>query len=385
MDERASTAMTEFATRLIHTGGEPDPETGAVMPPIYMTSTYAQESPGHTKGYDYTRAGNPNFTRLEEVLASLENAKHATVFSSGLGSLTAMVHTLSPGDHVLGLNGLYGGTYRLFKRIFEKWGLKFTCVSANEVEASLAKLKPQWLFFETPTNPLMELYDIAHLAALGKKSGARIIVDNTFATPYFQNPLDLGADIVWHSTTKYIGGHSDVIGGAVMTSDAEFKKQLDFHRMAIGLNPSPFDTWLIMRGVKTLAVRMDRHQENAFKIAQTLEKHPKIKRVYYPGLTSHAQHELAKKQMKGYSGMVSAEFDLPVEIIKERIANMHCFTLAESLGGVESLVCHPASMTHASIPPEERKRIGLSDGLIRFSVGLEDVRDLLKDIDLIKT
>lgn len=375
--------MTEFATRLIHSGSQPDPVTGAVMPPIYMTSTYAQETPGHTKGYDYTRAGNPNFTRLEELLASLENAKYATVFPSGLGSLTSMIHTLSPGDHVLGLNGLYGGTYRLFKRVFEKWGLGFSTVSAHEVAEALQQLKPKWLFFETPTNPLMELYDIAHLATLGKQAGAKVIVDNTFATPYFQNPLNLGADVVWHSTTKYIGGHSDVIGGAIMTNDEDFKHQIDFHRMAIGLNPSPFDTWLVMRGVKTLAVRMDRHQANAFKIATKLESNPKVKRVIYPGLRSHPQHELAKQQMRGYSGMVSAEFDLPVDVIKEKIAHMNCFTLAESLGGVESLVCHPATMTHASIPPEERKRIGLSDGLIRFSVGIEDERDLIADIDQI--
>lgn len=373
--------MTEFATRLIHTGSESDPTTGAVMPPIYMTSTFAQESPGHTKGYDYTRAGNPNFTHLEELLASLEGAAHATVFSSGLGALTSMIHTLSPGDHVLALNGLYGGTYRLFKRIFEKWGLHFTTVAINEVEDALNKLKPKWLFFETPTNPLMEIYDIAHLASLGKKSGALVIVDNTFATPYFQNPLALGADIVWHSTTKYISGHSDVIGGVVMTQDPAFKKQLDFHRMAIGLNPSPFDTWLILRGVKTLAVRMDRHQENAFSLANRLQNHPKVKRVIYPGLASHPQHELAKRQMRGYSGMLSVEFDLPIDIIKQKISEMQCFTLAESLGGVESLVCHPATMTHASIPAEERRRIGLADGLIRFSIGIEDEKDLLKDIE----
>lgn len=372
--------MTEFATRVIHAGGEPDPVTGAVMPPIYMTSTYAQDYPGETRGYDYTRAGNPNFTRLEELLASLEGAKHATVFSSGLGSLTAMIHTLSPGDHVLGLNGLYGGTYRLFKRVFEKWGLKFSTVSANEVESALQKLKPKWLFFETPTNPLMELYDITHLASLGKKAGALVIVDNTFATPCLQNPLALGADIVWHSTTKYLSGHSDVIGGVVMTQNDAFKEQLDFHRMAVGLNPSPFDCWLIMRGVKTLVVRMEKHQANALKLAQQLEKQPLIKRVIYPGLTSHPQHALAKKQMRGFGGMLSVEFDLEPDVIKDRIGTMQVFTLAESLGGVESLVCHPATMTHASIPPEERKRIGLSDQLVRFSVGLEDEKDLLLDI-----
>lgn len=372
--------MNEFATRAIHTGGETDPVTGAVMPPIYMTSTYAQEYPGETKGYDYTRAGNPNFTRLEELLASLEGAAHATVFSSGLGALTAMVHTLSPGDHVLGLNGLYGGTYRLFKRIFEKWGLKFTSVAGSEVESALQKLKPKWLFFETPTNPLMEIYDIVTLSKLAKSSGAKVIVDNTFATPYFQNPLALGADVVWHSTTKYLNGHSDVIGGVVMTQDAELKRQLDFHRMAIGLNPSPFDCWLIMRGIKTLAVRMDRHQQNAFSLAKHLQGHASVKRVIYPGLSSHPQHALAKVQMTGFGGMLSVEFDLSEQEIRQKIGKMRCFTLAESLGGVESLVCHPASMTHASIPPEERKRIGLSDSLIRFSVGLEDEKDLLKDI-----
>ena len=268
---------------------------------------------------------------MKRCWASLEGAEHATVFSSGLGSLTALIHTLSPKDHVLALNGLYGGTYRLFKQIFEKWGLQFTSVAAHQVPEALKQLKPKWLFFETPTNPLMEIYDIEHLASLGKKAGALVIVDNTFATPYLQNPLELGADIVWHSTTKYIGGHSDVIGGVVMTQDETLKHQLDFHRKAIGLNPSPFDCWLIMRGVKTLGVRMQKHQSNASQLALRLQKKPHIKRVIYPGLSSHPQHELAKKQMRGFGGMLSVEFNLDVEVIKQRIANMKIFTLAESL------------------------------------------------------
>lgn len=371
--------MTRLPTRLVHAGSEPDHETGAVMPPIYMSTTFKEEAPGVTKGYDYTRAGNPNFTRLEQMLASAEGAKHATVFASGLSSLTALIHTLKPGDHVLALNGLYGGTYRLFTKVFAAWGLKFTSVSAEEVPQKLNELKPQWLFFETPTNPLMELYDIEVLAAMGRASGAKVIVDNTFATPCFQNPLALGADVVWHSTTKYIGGHSDVVGGVAITNDAELKQQLDLNRMAIGLNPSPYDTWLTMRGAKTLAVRMQQHASNALILAEELEQHPNVKRVIYPGLRSHPQHDLAQKQMYGFGGMVSAEFDMPLDELKKRISTMRTFTLAESLGGVESLVCHPATMTHASIPPEERKRIGLSDHLVRFSVGIEDVNDLIED------
>lgn len=372
----------KFATKAVHIGSTPDPLTGAIMPPIYMTSTFIQEAPGENKGYEYTRAHNPNFTILETVLASLENAEHATVFSSGLGALTALISMLSQGDHVAAVDGVYGGTYRLFNSVFNRYGIHFHTIplgSLDKIEEALAQ-KPKWLFFETPTNPLLEISDIAALAERAKKQGVITIVDNTFASPYFQNPLTLGVDVVWHSSTKYIGGHSDVIGGVVMTNNAEIKQQMDFARKSIGVNPSPFDTWLLTRGVKTLALRMEQHQKNAFAVARFLEGHPKVKKVYYPGLESHHNHEIAKKQMSGYSGIVSAEFNLSLDATKKLISSLKLISLAESLGGVESLVCHPASMTHASVPAEERRRIGLSDGLVRFSIGIEDASDLLEDL-----
>ncbi|PJD98136.1 MAG: cystathionine gamma-synthase [Parachlamydia sp.] len=374
----------KFATKAIHVGYQPEKVHGAVMPPIYMTSTFEQEAPGETRGYDYTRGGNPNFTILEELLASLEDAKYATVFSSGIGALTALVSTLKPGDKVIGIDGVYGGTYRLFHRIFKPFGISFTSVvptSHEELDTILKTEKPKWLFFETPTNPLLEVFDIELLAKTAKKYGILTIVDNTFASPYCQNPLNLGVDIVWHSTTKYIGGHSDVIGGAVVTNDPDLKKELNFRRLSLGVNPSPFDTWLITRGVKTLAVRMEQHQRNALAVATFLENHPKVKKVYYPGLPSHPHHAIAKKQMRGFSGMVSAEFNLSLEQTKKLISSLKLFALAESLGGVESLVNHPTLMTHASIPAEERLRMGIAEGLIRFSIGIEDSADLIADLD----
>ncbi|MGK5593791.1 MAG: trans-sulfuration enzyme family protein [Parachlamydiaceae bacterium] len=373
----------EFGTKAVHSGQKPEASTGAIMPPIYMTSTFIQESPGEIKGYDYTRADNPNFTILEELLASLENAKCATIFSSGLGALTAMISTLSTGDHVLAIDGLYGGTYRLFTQVFNRFGIHFKTIHPRNQQLFKEELHkhPKWLFFETPTNPLLEIFDIAAIATLAKRNGIKVFVDNTFATPFCQNPLELGADVVWHSTTKYLGGHSDVVGGVVMTDDIQFNKALRFARKAIGINPSPFDAWLTNRGVKTLAIRMAKHQENAQQVADFLQKHPQVKRVYYPGLTSHPQHEIARRQMKGFSGMVSVEFDLPLEVTKKLISSLHLFSLAESLGGVESLVCHPASMTHASIPSKERERFGIMDGLVRLSVGIEDFSDLKKDLE----
>lgn len=372
----------KFATKAIHAGHEPDPVTGAIMPPIYMTSTYVQESPGETKGYDYTRAGNPNFTILEKVMASLEEGKYATVFSSGLGALTALISTLSSGDKVAAINGVYGGTYRLFNKVFNRYGIEFIPVhtaSQKDLKAAFAK-KPKWLFFETPTNPLLEIFDIATLAKAAKAHGVLTVIDNTFATPYFQHPLKLGADIVWHSTTKYTGGHSDVIGGVAITNSKEIKEALDFARMSMGLNPSPFDAWLLTRGVKTLALRMEKHQHNAMAIAKFLEAHPKVLKVYYPGLESHPGHDIAKKQMTGFSGMLSVEFKLSLKATKKLIASFKLFSLAESLGGVESLVCHPATMTHASVPADERHRCGITDGLVRFSVGIEDTQDLIDDL-----
>jgi cystathionine beta-lyase/cystathionine gamma-synthase len=373
----------KFATKAIHMGWQPDVTTGAVMPPIYMTSTFALDAPGQSRGFDYTRANNPNFVILEKTLASLEDAAHATVFSSGIGALMAMISTLSKGDKVIALDGIYGGTYRLFTKVMERFGIEFTILyttTSQALEKALGS-KPKWLMFETPTNPLLNVFDIEEITQIAKKHDVKTIIDNTFASPYCQNPFKWGADVVWHSTTKYLGGHSDVLGGVVMTQEAHFKEELDFARKTLGGNPSPFDCWLITRGVKTLAVRMQQHQKNALAIAHYLEKHPKVKQVYYPGLPSHPQHAIAKKQMHAFNGMLSAEFKLPLKEALKLISSFRYFTLAESLGGVESLVAHPSTMTHASVPPEERKLIGLNDGLVRFSIGIEDTDDLLQDLE----
>jgi cystathionine beta-lyase/cystathionine gamma-synthase len=358
----------KFSTKSIHIGQKPDESTGAIVPPVYLTSTFIQESPGVFKGYDYTRAGNPNFTNLEKTLASLEEGKYATVFSSGLGALTAIASTLSKGDTVIAIDDVYGGTYRLFKQVFEKFGVHFKQISftnLEEVEKNL-KLKPKIILLESPTNPLLRTVDIARISKLAKKYKVLTVVDNTFASPYFQQPLNLGADVVLHSSTKYLGGHSDLIGGAIITKDKTFAEKMHFARKALGLNPSPFDTWLISRSLKTLAIRMEKHQENAIAVVEFLKEHKKIKKVYYPG----------------FSGIVSAEFKLSLAQTKKLISSFRVFSLAESLGGVESLVDHPASMTHASIPKKEREKVGLRDGLVRFSIGLEDIADLIKDLEL---
>lgn len=373
----------KFATKAVHAGQEPDSETGAIMPPLFLTSTFIQETPGEGNRYEYTRAGNPNFTRFEILLAALEEGKYATVFSSGLAGVTALLSTLRQGDRVIVVDGLYGGTYRLFFQVFAKFGIKFERVGLNEMHRlkDVLKTKPQWLYFETPTNPLLEILDIESLAAAAKRNGVKTMVDNTFASPYFQNPLLLGADAVLHSTTKYIGGHSDIIGGVVITNDAGFKEELDFARKALGLNPSPFDVWLGARGCKTLAVRMEQHQINAIALANFLLQHPLVKKVYYPGLEIHSGHEIARRQMRGYSGVVSAEFNLSLAETKQLITSFSVFSLAESLGGVESLVSHPATMTHASIQKKDREAMGLVDGLVRFSVGIEDSQDILQDVE----
>lgn len=375
----------KFSTKAVHCGQKPDPCTGAMIPPIYMTSTFFQESPGETKGYDYTRAGNPNFTNLEEQLAPLENASYATVFSSGLGALTGMISTLSSGDRVVAVDGIYGGTYRLFTKVFNKFGIKFECVSLSSPDGlenleKALKSNPKWLFFETPTNPVLEIFDIEALCSMAKQNGVLTVVDNTFASPYCQNPLKWGADIVWHSATKYLGGHSDVIGGAVMSNSPSLKQDLDFARMSIGLNPSPFDAWLISRGIKTLALRMEKHSSNALEVAKFLSKHPKTKKVHYPGLSDHPAHFIARKQMQPFSGIVAAEFNFSIDMTKKLISSFKWFALGESLGGIESLVSSPALMTHASIPPAERHRMGIGDSLVRFSVGIEDIEDLLADL-----
>ncbi len=372
----------KFSTKAIHVGQIPDPNTGAIIPPIYMTSTYLQQSPGQYKGYDYTRAGNPNFTNLEQTLAALEEGQYATVFSSGLGATTALTSTLKSGNVVLAGDDLYAGTSRLFNKIFKNFGVTFLAIDTQnleEVESAIQK-KPQMIFLESPTNPLLRISDIIAISELAKKYHVLVVVDNTFATPYFQKPLHLGAHVVLHSTTKYIAGHSDIIGGAVITNNKELKDKMDFLRMAMGLNPSPFDTWLISRGIKTLALRMEKHHQNALEIAEFLQAHPRVKKVYYPGLSSHPHHSIAKRQMSGFGGVVSVEFDLSLDQTKKLISSLQVFSLAESLGGVESLVDHPASMTHASLSKEEREARGLSDGLVRFSVGIEDIEDLLQDL-----
>ncbi len=385
MDERTSINninYMKFSTKAIHIGQIPDQTTGAIIPPIYATSTYVQESPGNTKGYDYTRAGNPNFTNLEHTIAALENGKHATIFSSGLGAITALISTLKSGDKAIATSDLYGGTYRIFTRVFAQYGIEFETVDTQDLKTLAEKLaeKPKLLLIESPTNPLLNISDITAISSMAKQYGVCTIVDNTFASPYFQQPLLLGADVVMHSTTKYFGGHSDTIGGVLITNDDALKTQFDFARMAIGLNPSPFDAWLTSRSIKTLAVRMERHASNAMQVAEFLEKHPKVKKVYYPGLPTHKNYDIAKKQMQGFSGIVSVEFNADIESAKKLISNLKVFSLAESLGGVESLVDHPATMTHASIPKAEREKIGLADGLVRFSVGIEDIEDIIEDL-----
>lgn len=362
------------ATQAIHAGQSPEAATGAVMPPIYMTTTFAQDAPGSNKGYEYTRAGNPNFDLLENVLAALENAKHCTVFSSGLGALTGIISTMKQGDKVVVLQGIYGGTWRLFNDVFKQFGIEYIQTTKENLEKALAQ-KPKFLIFETPTNPLLDVYDIADFVKKAHAVNVKVVVDNTFASPINQNPLDYGVDVVWHSTTKYIGGHSDVIGGCLITNSEELQSSFHFARKAMGLNPSPFDTWLTLRGIKTLPLRMKAHNENGQKVADFLAKQPLVKKVYYP-----SQDPQAKKQMKGFSGIVSAEFNLCLEDTMQLISSFEIFTLAESLGGVESLVCHPATMTHASIPEIVRHQSGLSDGLVRFSVGVEDIEDILEDL-----
>jgi cystathionine gamma-lyase len=373
----------KFETRVIHVGGEPDPTTGAIMPPIYQTSTYVQSSPGEHRGYEYTRSHNPTRSRLEECLASLENAKHCLVTASGLSASSLIMHMLPKGSKVLSGDDVYGGTYRLFSKVFpEIHDFKFVDTTDLVKLEQIAKTeKPALIWIETPTNPLLKISDIKGISKIAKSVGALLVVDNTFMSPYFQQPLDLGADIVLHSMTKFINGHSDVVGGAMMFNSDALLEKLFYLQNAIGPCHSPFDSWLVLRGIKTLAVRMKAHQENAKKIATWLESHPKVDRVVYPGLESHPQHALAKSQMKGFGGMIT--FFLRGELAESRrfLENVKLFALAESLGGVESLVDHPAIMTHASIPKEVRAQLGIFDNLIRLSVGIEDCDDLIADLE----
>lgn len=372
-----------FATRAIHVGQEPDPATGATIVPIYQTSTYTQRNIGEHKGYEYSRTGNPTRTALEKCLASLEEGQGGLAFASGMAAISTVLALFQAGDHVIACNDLYGGTYRVFTQVFQRWGIAFDFVDARNLSHIEAVLRPETklIWLETPTNPLLRLFDIEAIATWAHTHGLLLAVDNTFMSPYFQQPLKLGADLVIHSTTKYIGGHSDVIGGAVVTNHADLHQRLQFLQNSIGAVPAPMDCWLTLRGLKTLALRMQAHQHNALILAQFLESHPQIKRVYYPGLKSHPQYELACRQMQGFGGMISFEVEGGIEAAKTLVRSTHLFSLAESLGGVESLIGHPATMTHAAIPAAQRQAVGLSDALVRISVGIEDVQDLQDDLN----
>jgi cystathionine gamma-lyase len=373
----------KFSTRAIHAGQEPDPTTGAVCTPIYQTSTYVQEGLNKHKGYEYARTHNLTREALEACLASMEDGKYGLCFGSGLAAEGCIMHLLSAGDHVICGDDVYGGTYRLFEKVWKRFGLTFTFVDASDVKKVEAAIQPntKLIWVETPTNPLLRLCDIKAIAAVGKSKGVITVVDNTFASPYLQNPLSLGIDIVVHSVTKYLGGHSDVVGGAVITSRDDLYETLKFHQNAVGAVPGPFDCFLVLRGVKTLAVRMEAHQKNAMAIALYLEKHPAVEKVMYPGLPNHPQHALAKEQMSGFGGMVSFVLKGGLESARQFLGSTKLFALAESLGGVESLVCHPVSMTHGSIPKAERDARGVVDALVRLSVGIEDKDDLLADLE----
>jgi len=376
----------KFNTKVIHGGQHHDPSTGAVMPPVYQTSTFLQTSPGVPVGeYEYSRAANPTRTALENALASIENGTRGLAFSSGLAATDCVLRSFKAGDEIIAMDDLYGGTYRMFTRIYKDSGIKFHFVDMNDLEKfkSLINENTKLVWVETPTNPLMKLADIEAIAKITKEKNLLFAVDNTFATPYLQKPLDLGADIVMHSATKYLGGHSDVIAGALIVKDEKLGEQLHFQQFATGATLGPQDSFLVLRGIKTLSLRVQRHCENGVKVTEFLDKHPKVKTVYYPGLASHPFHEIAKKQMKnGFGGMVSFTFESgKKEDAISFLEKLEVFTLAESLGGVESLANHPALMTHASIPEDKRKEIGISDDLVRLSVGIEDIEDLLADLE----
>lgn len=373
----------KFATKAIHAGQEPDPTTGAIMTPVYFTSTYVQESPGKHKGYAYARGKNPTRAALEKCIAALENATHGLCFSSGMGATDAIIKLLRPGDEVIAGNDLYGGTYRMFTKVFAHYNIKFHFVDMYDA-ANIKKFvneKTKMIWVETPTNPMMQIIDIKSCSEIAKQSNIMLVVDNTFASPFLQNPLELGADIVIHSATKYLGGHSDVVMGATCTNNDSIQEQLAFIHNSCGATPGPMDSFLVLRGLKTLHIRMERHCANGKAIANMLKTHPKIEKVYWPGFTDHPNHDIAKKQMKDFGGMIS--FIMKGGSMEEafRVASkFKVFSLAESLGGVESLIGHPASMTHASIPKEEREKSGVVDSLLRLSVGIEDIEDLLEDL-----
>jgi len=373
----------KIGTKFIHAGVEPDPTTGAIMTPIYQTSTYVQEGPAQHKGYEYARSQNPTRTALEAAFAAIENGKYGLAFSSGVAATDAVIKLLNPGDEVIAASDMYGGSYRLFSKVFERFGIKFHYVNMQDAAnvRNFVNDKTKLIWTETPTNPLMNITDIAALSAIAKERNILLCVDNTFASPYLQNPLDLGADIVMHSVTKYLGGHSDVIQGCLVMNDQSLRDQLYFIQKSCGAVPGPMDCFLVLRGIKTLHVRMQRHCENGRQIAQWLRNHPKVGKVYWCGFEDHPNYEIAKKQMRDFGGMMSFTLkDDSVDEAKRVLSSTKVFALAESLGGVESLINHPASMTHASIPREERIKNGLSDSLIRLSVGIEDVEDLIEDL-----
>ncbi len=375
----------KLATKIIHAGAEPDPSTGAIMTPIYQTSTYVQAAPGQHKGYEYARSQNPTRKALEDALAIIENGKYGLAFSSGVAATDAVIKLLSPGDEVIAANDMYGGTYRLFTKVFAKFGIKFIYIDTSKVSNVEAVISnhTKLIWIETPTNPLMNISDISSIALVAKKAGALLCVDNTFASPYLQNPLNDGADIVMHSATKYLGGHSDVIQGALIMNDISLRDQLHFIQKSCGAVPGPMDCFLVLRGIKTLHVRMQRHCENGAAIAHYLRSHPKVENVYWPGFEDNIGYPIAKKQMRDFGGMISFTLkDESIEAANKVLSSTKLFSLAESLGGVESLINHPASMTHASIPREERIKNGLADGLIRLSVGIEDAEDLIEDLKM---
>ncbi|MFD2785325.1 cystathionine gamma-synthase [Hymenobacter rubripertinctus] len=373
----------KFGTKAIHAGVHPDPATGAIMTPIYQTSTYVQTSPGQNKGFEYSRTHNPTRSQLQDALAALDNGKHGLAFASGMAAIDCAIKLLQPGDEVICTDDLYGGSYRLFTKVYAPYGINFHFVPMHDmtaVEAAVTE-RTKMIWVETPSNPLLNVIDIAAAAAVAKKAGALLVVDNTFSTPYLQNPLDLGADIIIYSLTKYMGGHSDTVMGALVVNDDELNERLAFYQNSCGGTPGPQDCFLVLRGLKTLHVRMQRHCENGRKVAEYLNAHPKVDKVFWPGLESHRNHAVAAKQMRDFGGMLS--FVLKGDKQADAIAvleKFELFTLAESLGGVESLSGHPASMTHASIPAEQRRKSGLSDSLIRLSVGIEDVEDLIADL-----
>jgi cystathionine gamma-lyase len=372
-----------FATRAIHAGQPPDPSTGAIMTPVYLSSTFVQDEPAVHKGYEYSRSGNPTRTALEQCIASLENGAHGLAFASGLAAEDCIVKLLRSGDHVIAGNDLYGGTFRLFRRVYEQFGIEMSIVDTSDLGRLREAFRPntRMLWLESPSNPLLKITDLVEAAAIARVNGALSIVDNTFASPYLQRPLEMGADVVVHSTTKYMGGHSDVVGGAIVVNDDDLAERLAFVQNAAGGVPGPMDCFLVLRGLKTLAVRMDRHCDNAERIALHLSRHPDIKAVHYPGLKDQPGYQVAKRQMSRFGGMMSFALDGSVEEAKRLASLTKVFSLAESLGGVESLIEHPPSMTHASVPPEQRRAAGLDDGLIRLSVGIEDADDLIADLD----